>query len=85
MKQDICIIKEDNLVIKGEIRKLNHSLLKQEIRWNSILLESIDNSEERVKGIDETNMRKLPTKDKQNNYVNVESPRRPTAPPLSQE
>ena len=38
-----------------------------------------------MKGIVETNMRKLPTKDKQNNYVNLESPRTPTAPPLSQE
>ena len=42
--QDTNVMKEDIIVIKGELRKLNHKLLGNEIRRNSLLLQSLDKS-----------------------------------------
>lgn len=42
--QEIAFIKEDVLEIKGEVRKLNHKILSDDIRRDSILLESFENS-----------------------------------------
>ena len=42
--QEITFIKEDLLEIKGEVRKLNHKMLSDSIRRDSILLESFENS-----------------------------------------
>ena len=39
---DTVLIKEDILVIKGELRKLNHKLLGNEMRRSSLLLQSLD-------------------------------------------
>ena len=38
---DIMMIKEDLLAIKGEIRKINHNLMNDNIRRHSLLLESM--------------------------------------------
>ena len=43
-QQDSIIIKEDLLMIKGEMTKLNHKMMKDNIRRDSILLESLDDS-----------------------------------------
>lgn len=40
--QDNSIMKEDLIVIKGEIRKLNHRLIGDEIRRNSFMLSTYD-------------------------------------------
>ena len=42
--QDVTFIKEDLIDIKGEIRKLNHKLLNDTIRRDSLILECIANS-----------------------------------------
>lgn len=42
--QDSKLLQEDLLIIKGEVRKLNHKLLKDDIRRNSLALSSIDKS-----------------------------------------
>ena len=41
---DVAFIKEDLLEIKGEIRKLNHKLLDDNIRRDSLILECIENT-----------------------------------------
>ena len=43
-KNDYVIMKEDILTIKGELRKLNHSILKEDIRRNSFILDTLDKS-----------------------------------------
>ena len=45
-RQDTEIVKEDLLIIKGELRKLNHKIMSDEIRRDSELLESLDKSNE---------------------------------------
>ena len=42
--QDNAVIKEDIILIKGELRKLNHKLLGNEVRRSSLLLQSLDKS-----------------------------------------
>ena len=42
--QDTALIKEDVLIIKGELQKLNHKLLRNELRRDSLLLQSVDDS-----------------------------------------
>ena len=39
---DATIMKEDLLTIKGELRKLNHGLMHNEVRRNSLLVQSLD-------------------------------------------
>ena len=41
-QQDAIIMKEDIITIKGEMRKLNHKLLGDDIRRNSLCLSSMD-------------------------------------------
>ena len=41
---DVAFIKEDLMEIRGEIRKLNHKLLNDNIRRDSLILECIENS-----------------------------------------
>ena len=41
---DVEFMKEDLLEIKGEVRKLNHKLLNDNIRRDSLILECFDNS-----------------------------------------
>ena len=43
-QQSNTMMHEDILMIKGEIRKLNHTLLDQNIRRNSLLLSSAENA-----------------------------------------
>ena len=45
-RQDSEILKEDLLIIKGELRKLNHKIMSDEIRRDSLLLESLNKSNE---------------------------------------
>ena len=40
--QDTIVMKEDILAIKGELRKLNHRFLKDDVRRSSILLGNLD-------------------------------------------
>ena len=42
--QDNAVMKEDIILIKGELRKLNHKLLGNEVRRSSLLLQSLDKS-----------------------------------------
>ena len=42
--QDVAVMKEDIILIKGELRKLNHKLLGNEVRRSSLLLQSLDKS-----------------------------------------
>ena len=42
--QDVGFIKEDVLTLKGEMRKLNHKLLGDELRRESLIIEKIENS-----------------------------------------
>ena len=46
--QDHLIFKEDLLTIKGEIRKLNHKLIKQDIRRNSFMLGNLEIADQRI-------------------------------------
>ena len=46
--QDHLIFKEDLLTIKGEIRKLNHKLIKQDIRRNSFILGNLEIADQRI-------------------------------------
>ena len=43
-QQDMIIIKEDLISVKGELRRLNHRLLGQEVRRNNLMLQSLDKS-----------------------------------------
>ena len=43
-KQDHILFKEDLLIIKGELRKLNHRFIGNDIRRNSMMFESMEKS-----------------------------------------
>ena len=43
--RDMTMLKEDVITVKGELRKLNHKLIGENIRRNSILLNTIDQNE----------------------------------------
>ena len=49
--QDITFVKEDLLSIKGELRKMNHKLVENNVRRDSILLEHLDASTSNADGI----------------------------------
>ena len=40
---DMIVVKEDLIGIKGELRKLSHRFLKDDVRRNSLLLENLNN------------------------------------------
>ena len=41
-QQDNNIIQEDLMLIKGELRKINHKLMNEDLRRNSLLLSTLD-------------------------------------------
>ena len=41
-QQDFTLVKEDLLTIKGDLKRIYHSLLRKDIRRNSLLLQSLD-------------------------------------------
>ena len=58
-RQSDNLLQEDVMVIKAELRKLNHKLLNEDVRRNSLVLQSIHrsskNSEDIVSGIENEN------------------------------
>ena len=87
-RQDIVIIKEDLLAIRGDIRKINHNMISENIRRDSLMFESITKSSKDCFsdcGLKKRNLDVATTScclaDNQNDEIGSASP---SAPPFSQ-
>ena len=95
LQNDSDIVKEDIMIIKGELRKLNHKILNDDIKRSSIVLDSMNRmpasasekqelkSDERERELMES--AESPCKIQEINLEENAATLTPSAPPLSQE